>query len=159
MRTISQENYTRHVVDNYNRDAGVSGPLKKALTPAFEYEYTKELETVPGKYTSEFGRKHVGALLHLARYGRGDISFAAGVLARDIFSWRAASEKRFLRLMEYLESTIYVKLYFGSDSRDRHRLILVSSSDSDHGGPPLHAEKHFRAVHPDHRRTWVSSAS
>ena len=66
MRTISQENYTRHVLENYKRDAGISGPLKRVLTPAFDYEYTKELEAVPGKFDAEFGRKHVGALLHLA---------------------------------------------------------------------------------------------
>lgn len=136
-RTISQQMYTDHVLTNYKADLGTQGPLKKVPTPTFDYEYVKGLEEVPGKFGADFGRKHIRAAMHLARYTRLDISFAVGVLARDVNGWSAASEKRMHQLMEYLETTIEFKLVLLIDMRDVHALVQESSADAVHGGCPF----------------------
>ena len=51
------------------------------------------------------GRRYVGKLLYLVRAARPDAANSTVQLSREVDRWTAASDRRLMRLLEYLSTT------------------------------------------------------
>jgi len=135
---IHQREYTQYCVERFSEDNG--GPARSARTPTLSPGTENNIPEDQPARLGGVARKHIGALLFLARNSRGDISFSVGAVARDVLAWGARSDAKLLRIFGYLQGTInYGVLSFAADGKaentvDLSRIELRQYADADHGG-------------------------
>jgi hypothetical protein len=139
-----QEEYIKMWIERFEEELvekGLAKGLKDYHTPA-----VKRVK-VANEGTDKKGvldaRKYVGALMYVSRGCRGDVSFAVGMLAREVAKWTEQSDIDPIRIWGYLKRTAGYGLVwkFGKDDLDaiRHEFgkdklpfMLRLETDADH---------------------------
>lgn len=130
---VHQKEYTRKICEDFERDNG--GPVRDSYVPLMEPCPTESAAPFEQGVFITVCRRHIGALLFLARCSRPDISYACGVLAREVAKWTVFSDGRLRRLFGDLRRTATLGLLMRVDAEyDGSGLTVVLYTDADHGG-------------------------
>jgi len=133
---ISQNEYTRHVLETFEQHRKDSGPLRRTQTPACDDELNNlgvsDDSDKLGEYAA-FARMFIGQLLYLMRGSRAELALAVAVIGAYVGKWSVLCDKALTRIMAYLSTFPRHTLTFTGDSRDLEYLESTTFVDSDHG--------------------------
>jgi hypothetical protein len=128
---IHQGDYSRYCLEQFLIDN--AGAPREADTPYLDVPRALN-EQRPG-LLGIFARKHLGALLYLARTSRPDVLTSVSLLTREVEAWSIGSDVRLRRVFGYLKRFPALGLlWFVRDTDDGGDFTMLTRSDSDHGG-------------------------
>ena len=130
---VHQREYTHKICEEFERDDG--GPVRESFVPLIEPSPTEAAAPFEQGVFCTVCRRHIGALFFLARCSRPDISYACGVLAREVSKWTVQSDGRLRRVFGYLRRAATLGLLLRAEvGYDGDQIVIALYTDADHGG-------------------------
>lgn len=138
--TFDMEAYFRSAIEDYVEYTGAV--LSKVGSPFAPKPATEELDNLlarPGEQGSK-AASFIMKLMYGSRMALPSISVIIGRLSRLITKWTADADRRLLRVYQYLNGALKVKLTGTLSTADREVAKILAWPDADHNGDYMDAK-------------------